>query len=79
MLTPRASENSGILIEFKKAKKEDGAVLMASAQEALEQIKNKSYATEIRSSGYQGSIFCYGIATHGKHVVVNMEIIPAFV
>ena len=76
MLIPRTSQDSGIVIEFKKAKEKGEAVLMASAKEALEQIKSRSYATEIRSSGYLGPIFCYGIAVYKKHVVVNLETIP---
>ena len=74
MLIPRTPHDPGIVIEFKRAKNEDGAVLMALAQEALEQIRNKFYVTDIRGSGYQGTIFCYGIAVFHKHVVVNMEI-----
>ncbi len=77
MLTPRKPHISGILIEFKKATKEDTATLVMFAQKALDQIKSLNYETQMRTSGYHGPIFCYGIATHGKHVVVNMEIIPA--
>jgi len=75
MLMPRTPHDPGIVIEFKRAKNEDEAVLVASAQEALEQIRDKSYVTDIRGSGYCGPVFCYGIAVFHKHVVINMEIV----
>jgi len=75
MLMPRTPENPGVIIEFKKAKDKDEAILEASAQEALKQIRNKSYAAEIKSSGYRGPIFCYGIAVHKKHVIIALEIL----
>ncbi len=77
MLKPKQSQDSGILIEFKRAAGDDNATLVAKAQEALKQIKKFNYTAQMRTDGYHGPIFCYGIATHGKHVVVNMEIIPA--
>ncbi len=75
MLMPRTPQDPGILIEFKKAKDDNETVLAESAQEALEQIKNRSYVAEIRNSDYQGSILCYGIAVYKKHVVVAIETI----
>jgi len=76
MLTPKTPQNlrdPGILIEFKRAKSKDGEKLVVFAQEALEQIKNLNYKTQIKADGYQGQIFCYGIAVSGKYVVVVME------
>ena len=74
MLTPRLPQDPGILIEFKKTKNKKE--LAGSAQKTLEQIKNKSYVTEMRSSDYHGPIFCYGIAVvPGKYVAVTMEIV----
>jgi len=74
MLTPRTPQDPGILIEFKKAKNKKE--LAGSAKKALEQIKSKSYVTDMRSCGYHGPIFCYGIAAvPGKYVVVVMEMV----
>jgi len=81
MLAPRTPQDPGILIEFKKAKikskksKNNEKILTKSAKEALEQIKNLSYKTEIKDLGYHGPIFCYGIAIFGKELVVAMEVI----
>jgi len=75
MLIPRTPQDPGVIIEFKKAKDSDNKILTASAQGALKQIRNKSYITQIKGSGYQGSIFCYGIAVYKKHVVVAIETI----
>ena len=76
MLTPRNKGDAGVLIEFKKAKSIELAVLEKSAEDALEQIKVRNYASDMRTHGYQGSIFCYGVAVCGKHVVVKMVLSP---
>jgi len=77
MLKPKQSQNSGILIEFKRATGDDNATLLAKAQKALEQIAEFNYAAQMRTDGYHGPILCYGIAVCGKHLVVNMETISA--
>ncbi len=84
MLMPRNKQDPGILIEFKKAKDDKESTLTALAQEALEQIKIRDYAAQLRAFDYSDPIFtphltaappilCYGIAAYGKHLVVNME------
>ncbi len=73
MLKPRESKNPSIVIEFKKAKDKEEATLIALAQAALEQIKTRGYATQLKTFDYRGPVFCYGIAAHGKHLVVKME------
>ncbi len=75
MLMPRNKPDPGILIEFKKAPDKESATLSALAQTALEQIKSLDYKAQLKNFEYQGPILCYGIAAHGKHLVVNMEII----
>jgi len=75
MLISRTPQDPGIVIEFKRAKSEDKIELALKAQEALEQIRDKSYVTDIRGSGYCGPVFCYGIAVFHKHVVINMEVV----
>jgi len=74
MLKPKQSQDPGILIEFKRATENDNITLMAKAQEALKQIKDFNYVAQMRTDGYHGPIFCYGIAVCGKHLVVSMEI-----
>jgi len=75
MLMPRNPHDPGILIEFKRTTEDDNATLATLAQKALEQIKNLNYKTQLKDFGYQGSIFCYGIAVCGKKLIVAMEII----
>ena len=75
MLTPRKKGDTGVLIEFKKAKSTAKTVLEKSAKDALQQIKIQNYESDMRVHGYQGPIFCYGVAVCGKHVVVKMEVI----
>jgi len=75
MLKPKKPQDPGILIEFKRATKNDLATLTALSQEALKQIKDFNYEAQMRTEGYQGSILCYGIAVCGKHLVVSMETI----
>jgi len=75
MLMPRTSQGPGILIELKRAKNKKGETLALLAQEALEQIKNLNYKAQMRTDGYLGQIFCYGVAVSGKQVVVTMEVI----
>jgi len=75
MLKPKKPQDPGILIEFKRATKDDSEALAVLSQEALKQIKDFDYAAQMRIEGYHGSILCYGIAVCGKHLVVAMETI----
>jgi len=75
MLMPRNKPDPGILIEFKKADDKEKTKLEALAQAALEQIKSLDYKAQLRTFEYHGPILCYGIAAHGKHLTINMEII----
>ncbi len=75
MLIPRNKQDPGILIEFKKATSDKQKTLATAAKKALEQIKTRDYATQLRAFDYPGPILCYGIAAHGKHLIVSMETI----
>ncbi len=73
MLCPFApSTRYGVLIEFKKGKKEN---LEDLAKEALHQIKEKDYRSRFYKLKYEGPILAYGIASHKKELLVKMETI----
>ena len=70
-LSPKLpSQESAILLEFKKGKKED---LERLAQEALDQIEKNLYATHLKKHGYLGSVICYGIASYKKEIFVRSK------
>ncbi len=75
VLIPRLSQDPGVLIEFKRATSDKPTTLVRTAKKALQQIKDFDYKAQLRTFDYKGSIFCYGIAAHGKRLVVSMEII----
>ncbi len=72
MLIPREPHKRGIIIEFKKVSELEN--LESAAQKALDQIHQKHYAQELRSQGIKESI-AYGIAFHGKKVLVKSEVL----
>ncbi len=72
MLMPRTEKDYGIVIEFKKSPLK---TLNQAAEKALKQIKKNDYIAQLRTFGYQGKVFCYGIAATGKKLVVKMETI----
>lgn len=74
-LMPRAGSSvtlPGILIELKVAKKEDSPRLKSLAENALLQIHDRHYETEMQSEG-TASILKYGVAFCGKEVAVVVE------
>ena len=78
MLCPHPSSSplkaKGVLIEFKKGKKEE---LKDLTEEALSQIKEKNYLARFHKLKYKGPILCYGIASHKKELLVKMELIES--
>jgi hypothetical protein len=70
MLIPHNKSLPGIVIEFKK--KDDDETMQECADRALEQINRKNYAAELRSQGL-ASIALFGIACHGKEVLLKSE------
>ncbi len=58
------------IFEFKVAEK--GAELVDKAKEALQQIYDKAYDTELRNDGYT-DITCYGVSFFGKDCYVVVD------
>lgn len=68
-LTPKTQGLPGIIIEIKAAKEASEEQLKKLAEQALEQIEEKRYDTELRRQGI-GTIYKYGIAFCGKKVEI---------
>jgi len=68
MLFPKDITKRGIIFEFKRTDKNEDLAEMA--QDALDQINKKKYATELRSRGVQ-AITAFGIAFRGKEMVLK--------
>ena len=68
-LTPKTYGLPGIIIEIKAAKEASDEQLQKLAEQALEQIEEKSYDTELRRQGIS-TIYKYGIAFCGKKVEI---------
>ena len=62
---PKDRSKAGVILEFKKARKE--SELEAKAEEALRQIEEKEYAASLKKRGIQ-TIWKYGIAFCGKRL-----------
>ncbi len=71
MLIPKDKNLQGIIIEFKVSNKEDN--LKEKAEEALKQIDDKKYETELKNIGIT-DIYKYGIAFCGKQVEIICNI-----
>ena len=69
MLIPKDKTQVGILIEFKKAGKKS---LKIAARDALDQIKEKRYALELKNFGITNYI-AYGIIFKGKELFIQKE------
>ncbi len=63
MIIPKKPNKLGLILEFKKVKGNE--TLELAAQRALDQIKEKKYAQELRERGIK-SIKLFGIAFSGK-------------
>ena len=73
-LEPRKTGTPTIIIEFKVHRPQLEDSLRQTAQNALEQIKNKNYAAELISHGVNpNNIYSYGIAFKGKEALVITE------
>lgn len=71
-LMPTTSASPGILIELKAAGKDDQTDLHALAEEAVRQIHDRKYDTELKAGGIQ-TVFKFGVAFRGKEVEVVTE------
>lgn len=74
-LLPRQQRLPGILIELKAGKHCSEKQLQDLAQIALQQIKDRTYETELTALGTQ-NILRYGVAFSGKKVSVAADSIP---
>jgi len=75
MLIPHDKNKLGLVIEFKKVLIDRKETLDSAAEKALEQIRNKHYAQELKSLGIR-RIKALGIAFQGKQIlVVSKDII----
>ena len=71
-LMPNNNGRPGVLIELKSKKDLSKEQLEALAQEALDQINERRYDTEMITHGIT-TTFKYGVAFSGKHVAVSVE------
>ena len=71
-LMPKQKELPGIIIELKSVTQENKSDLKKLAQDAIEQINEKHYETELRTHGIE-KVFKYGVAFCGKSVEICME------
>ena len=71
-LFPRTEKHPGILMELKWKNGLDEKMLERFAEEALHQMENKRYDTEMREEGI-GKILKFGIAFSGKKVKIMTE------
>ncbi|MCQ2458534.1 MAG: PD-(D/E)XK nuclease domain-containing protein [Clostridia bacterium] len=69
---PVNTKNTGYILELKAAKKCSPNELKRLAQEALSQINERSYDTEMRRMGIS-AIVKYGVAFSGKSAEVISE------
>ena len=72
-LEPKAKTFPGILMEFKATSASDKEKLPDLAEEALQQIEDRSYKTEMQERGIN-NIVCYGIAFAGKDAPVAQSV-----
>lgn len=69
-LFPKQKNLPGIMLELKAKKNCSSAVLQKLAKEALEQIHDNIYDSQMKEMGI-GEILYYGIAFSGKHVEIR--------
>ena len=69
-LLPKNIDMPGIIIEIKATTDTSDAGLKKLAAEALAQIENKKYDTELRKQGSK-TVYKYGIAFSGKKVEIT--------
>jgi hypothetical protein len=72
MIIPKNIDHLGIIIEFKKAKDDTDKAFDLASNQALAQIKDKKYATELEARGIT-KIISLGIALRGKKVMFKEE------
>ena len=71
-LMPKSKTLPGIIIEVKSVNTKENADLRALAKQAITQIQQRKYATELKSQGVN-DILLYGIAFKGKQVELAID------
>ena len=71
-LMPKCKTLPGIIIEVKSVNTKENADLRALAKQAITQIQQRKYATELKSQGVN-DILLYGIAFKGKQVELAID------
>ena len=71
-LIPKDHTKPGIILEFKKVDIKKNETLESAAQNALNQIEERDYETELRARGLN-KIIKIGIAFSGKESLVLIE------
>ena len=74
-MRPHDKTKAAVVIEFKHVKDKDAAedMIVQSAIEGLKQIREKSYAADMKVEGYT-TVYEYGIAFSGKYCVVKSSL-----
>ena len=74
MMIPEHKSDPAYILEFKVRKPDKEAGLEQTVQNALKQIRQKRYDTELTALGIRPEqIFCYGFAFEGKQVRIGMD------
>ncbi len=71
MIIPKDHQKSGIIIEFKNVEIQTHETLEMAAKNALKQIEERQYETELRARGIK-TVLKFGIAFQGKESLVLM-------
>ncbi len=74
ILFPQEPTRPGFIFEFKKAENNSQQKLTEASQDALRQIRDKKYASELRAHGV-AQIIALGIACSGKDLLVQEELL----
>lgn len=72
MIIPKDQQKLGIILEFKKVSIRRQETLELAADSALQQIRDKKYATEMAAVGITQTV-SVGIAFEGKQVLIKSE------
>ena len=71
-LIPKDTKYPGIIMELKSAKNLNAKALEALSSEALRQIEDRAYDTELKDAGVKDTLKL-GIAFSGKNVVIKTK------